>query len=144
LLLPSRAAAYGSAALPKLLAVLALGCSGGEAKARSEAAAVSHAVEALRNADNGRKSALLAALRSVPCSVADVCGVQSFCVAAYEQHVNALELILHAKQVASSAPVEALRGAVAAAQNALVGAKELTDACATKQGELARHYHVAR
>jgi hypothetical protein len=119
-------------------------CSKGDGPARSEAAAVSRAIEALRNADNAKKSTLLSALRAVPCSVPDICAVQSFCAAAYDEHVKVLELIDAAKAAASSAPAEALRDAIATAQAGLQRAKAQTDACATQQGELARRYRVAR
>lgn len=129
-----------------LVSVLALvaACSKGDGPARSEAAAVSHAIEALRAADNARKSVLLAALRTVPCSVADVCAVQSFCTAAYEEHVRVLELIDATKAAASAASAETLNEALATAQAGLIRAKAQTDECATRQGELARRYHVAR
>ncbi len=119
-------------------------CSRDDGPARSEAAAVSRAVEAVRNADNTHKSALLAALRAVPCSVPDICGVQSFCVAAYEEHVRVLALIDAAKAAASSAPAETLKEALATAEAGLARAKAQTDECATRQGELARKYRVAR
>jgi hypothetical protein len=119
-------------------------CAKDAGPARSEAAAVNRAIEALRAADNGKKAALLTALRAVPCSVADVCAVESFCAAAYEEHVKVLELIDAAKAAASSASDDTLRDAVATAQAGLARAKSQTDACATQQGELARRYRVAR
>jgi hypothetical protein len=119
-------------------------CAHDDGPARSEAAAVSRAVELLRNADNGQKSALLAALRAVPCSIPDVCGVQSFCVAAYEEHVRVLTLIKAVSDNASSAAPDTLKEALATAEAGLTRAKTQTDACATKQGELARKYKVAR
>jgi len=105
---------------------------------------VSRAIEGLRNAENGQKGELLASLRAVPCSVADVCAVQSLCVAAYEQHVLALKLIERTKATARTAPVETVKAALAEAESTLAHAKETTDTCATKQGELARKYRVAR
>ena len=105
---------------------------------------MSRAIEALRNADNAKKSAFLSALRAVPCSVPDICAVQSFCAVAYDEHVKLLELIDAAKAAAVSAPADALRDAIGAAQAGLARAKTQTDTCATQQGELARRYHVAR
>lgn len=119
-------------------------CAHDDGPERSEAAAVSRAVEALRNADNSQKNAPLAALRAVPCSVPDICAAQSFCVAAYEEHVRALTLIDAAKTAAASAAAETLRDALAAAEAGLARAKAQTDECATKQGALARKYRVAR
>lgn len=125
-------------------AVLALACAHDDGPARSEAAAVSRAVEVLRNADNAQKSAPLAALRAVPCSLPDICAVQSFCVAAYEEHVRVLTLITAINDNAAVAPADALKDALATAEAGLIRAKTQTDACATKQGELARRYKVAR
>lgn len=105
---------------------------------------MSRAVDALRAADNDHKAAPLAALRAVPCSVAEVCALQSYCVAAYEQHVRALELIEAAKAEASAAPPAVLARALASAQAALEAAKQQTDGCATRQGELVRRLKVAR
>ena len=123
---------------------LLFGCPAGDGPARAEAGAVSRAIEGLRNADNGRKSALLTALRAVPCSVADVCAVQSLCVAAYEQHVLALELIERVRATAGTAPLDGVKRSLAEAESALAHAKVSTDQCVTKQGELARKYRVAR
>ena len=105
---------------------------------------MNRAIEALRNADNGQKSTLLSALRAVPCSIADVCAVQSVCVAAYEEHVLALDLIQRTKATARTAPVETLTRSLAEAERSLAHAKETTDTCVTKQGEMARKYRVAR
>lgn len=126
------------------VALLTTGCPDGDGPARSEAAAVSRAVDSLRSGENPQKAVLLAALRAVPCSVPDVCAAQSQCVAAYEGHVHALELIERVKGVASSAPVEAVRADLAAAETSLTKAKTDTDACATKQGELVRKFKVGR
>ena len=119
-------------------------CAHDDGPARSEAAAVSRAVEVLRNADNAQKSAPLAALRAVPCSLPDVCGVQSLCVAAYEEHVRVLTLLAAINDNAAVAPADALKEALSKAEAGLTRAKAQTDACATKQGELARKYKVAR
>jgi hypothetical protein len=125
-------------------APLAFGCAHDDGPARTEAAAVSHAIDGVRNADNAHKSAPLAALRAVPCSVPDVCGLQSLCVAAYEEHVRVLALIEAAKAGAASAPPETLKEALATAQAGLARATAQADACATEQGELTRKYRVAR
>jgi hypothetical protein len=119
-------------------------CEGGERASRPEAAAVSRAVDAVRNAPNADKSGPLKALRATACTVADICAVQSYCVAAYEQHVNALGLLAEAKASVATAPVASVAETVAAVQQGLARAKTLTDECATRQGEMARHYHVAR
>ena len=105
---------------------------------------MSRAVDALRAAENPQKVAHLSALRAVPCSVPDVCAVQSLCLAAYEGHVRALELIDKVKAIASSAPVEQVKADLLAADSSLQQAKVATDECTTKQGVLIRQFRVGR
>jgi hypothetical protein len=105
---------------------------------------VSRAVDALRAAENPQKAAHLAALRAVPCSVSDVCAVQSLCLAAYEGHVHALELIEKVKAIASSAPVEQVKADLLAADASLGKAKVATEDCTSKQGALIRQFRVGR
>jgi hypothetical protein len=124
--------------------VSCVGCDASDRAARGEAAAVSRAIDAVRAADNANKSAPLAALRSVPCSVGDVCGVRSFCIAAYEQHELALGLVAQAKAELATAPVANVAATIASAESGLSRAKTLTDDCTSRQGEMARRYHVAR
>jgi len=119
-------------------------CDAGERAARSEAAAVSRAIDAVRNADNAVKSRPLAALRGTACSVADICAVLSYCVAAYEQHVGALELLARVKASVATAPAASVAATLAEAEQSLGRAKTSTDECATRQGQMARHYRVAR
>ena len=119
-------------------------CDARERAARSEAAAVSRAIDAVRNADNAGKAGPLTALRGTACTVADVCAVQSYCVAAYEQHVGALGLLADAKASVATAPAASVAVTLAGAEQGLARAKTLTDDCATRQGEMARHYRVAR
>ena len=123
---------------------LFVACDAAERAARSEAAAVSRAIDAVRSAENAGKSAPLTALRGTACTVADICAVQSFCVAAYEQHVGALGLLAEAKAGVATAPAASVATTLAAAEQGLTRAKTLTDDCATRQGEMARHYRVAR
>jgi hypothetical protein len=120
------------------------GCPAGDGPARSEAASVSRAVDALRAAENPQKASHLAALRALPCSVPDVCGVQSLCLAAYEEHVHALELIDKVKAIASSAPVEQVKADLMAADASLGKAKLATEDCTAKQGALIRRFRVGR
>jgi hypothetical protein len=127
-----------------VLGLLLAGCDAGERAARSEAAAVSRAIDGLRAADNAVKTGPLAALRAVPCTVSDVCSVQSFCVAAYEQHVQVLELVAEVKAGLPTAPSASVVQKLGQAESGLARAKTLTDQCATRQGEMARHYRVAR
>jgi hypothetical protein len=120
------------------------GCNEDERAARPEAAAVSRAIDAVRNADNSAKARPLSALRTTACTIGDICAVQSYCVAAYEQHVGALGLLSEAKASVATAPASSVAETLTRAQEGLERAKALTDGCATRQGEMARHYHVAR
>jgi hypothetical protein len=119
-------------------------CEEKERATRSEAAAVSRAIDAVRTADNAQKSGPLGALRAVPCSAPEVCAVQSHCVAAYEKHVAVLGLLADAKATSATAPPEGLVATLAKAERDLAEARTLTDDCATRQGELLRRFHVGR
>ena len=129
-------------------ALLLFGCDASERAARSEAAAVSHAVDTLRaSADNVKKAGpLLTALRAEPrCAVERrYCAVKSYCVMAYERHVAVLGLIDEAKASIATAPAASVAAQISLAETGLSRAKTLTDDCATRQGEMARHYKVAR
>lgn len=127
-----------------VVGLLLVACDARERAARSEAAAVSRAIDAVRNADNAAKAGPLGALRGTACTVADICAVQSNCVAAYEQHMGALGLLAEAKASVATAPASDVASTLANAEQGLARAKTLTDDCATRQGEMARHYRVAR
>jgi hypothetical protein len=73
-----------------------------------------------------------------------VCAVQSLCVAAYEGHVRALDLILQVKTTYAAAPANIVSAKLAEAEAALARAKASTDACTTKQGEIIRRFRVGR
>lgn len=107
--------------------------------AKSEAAAVSHAVTSLREADNQKKSEHLAVLRETPCSIEDVCAVRSACIAAYEHHVQALERIHAAASPSGSASILAT---VDELKRGLESARKLTNACTEAQGALIRRYKL--
>ncbi len=124
--------------------MLLFGCDASERAARSEAAAVSHAIDTLRSADNAKKAGPLALLRGTPCAVEDVCAVKSYCVMAYERHVAVLGLIDETKASIATAPAASVAAQISMAETGLSRAKTLTDDCATRQGEMARHYRVAR
>ena len=111
---------------------------------RSEAAAVSRAIDAVRTADNAAKAAPLAALRAVPCAAPEVCAVQSYCVAAYEKHVSVLGMLAEARANVATAPAASVVQTLATAERGLGEARTLTDDCATRQGEMARRFKVAR
>lgn len=119
-------------------------CDASERAARSEAAAVSRAIDSVRNAENAAKSTPLALLRGAACTVTDICAVQSYCVAAYEEHVSALGLLGEVKASVATAPAASVAAKLAQAEQSLARAKTSTDECATRQGEMARRYRVAR
>lgn len=129
-----------------LLAAALAGCRKDEAqaRARSEAAAVSRAVDALRAADNDKKPVFLQALRDVPCTEPDVCAVRSACLAAYELHVRALARLGDARRLVDAGALAGVAAELDAAQDELARAKTLTDDCTTQQGELVRRHRVGR
>ena len=119
-------------------------CEEKERAFRSEAAAVSRAIDGVRTAENAQKTGPLGALRAVPCTAPEVCAVQSYCVAAYEKHVAVLGLLAEAKTSMATAPPTAVAATVATAERGLAEARTLTDDCATRQGEMVRRFHVGR
>jgi hypothetical protein len=127
------------------VALVALaGCDEKERAVRSEAASVSRAVDAVRTAENARKSGPLAALQGTPCSAPEVCALKSYCQAAYETHVAALSLVDEAKATVATAPAASVAATLQAAEAGLGKAKTMTDECATRQGELVRRFRVGR
>ncbi len=75
--------------LVALLAAL-FGCA--DPRPKAEAAALAHCVDQLRLADNDHKNQPLANLRSLGCTVPDVCAARDACVDAYAHHVRGIEL----------------------------------------------------
>ncbi len=124
------------------VALLFTACPGDRAE-KSEAAAIDRAIDALRDAPNEAKSGALSALRSLPCTVPEICGAQSACVAGYELHVSGITALERAKQLAVEGDGGAEVGAaLSSAQATLERAKPLTERCADAQGELARKYRL--
>jgi hypothetical protein len=117
------------------LALLASGCPGSPAE-KPEAAAVSRAVRALRDADNAKKSELLGALRATACNSEDVCAVRSACLAAYELHVDTLA------RLKGAVTGEADAGALDGLKHDLERARELAAACTDAEGEMIRRYKL--
>lgn len=111
---------------------------------RSEAARLSHAIDALRNADNAAKAPHLRALRETACSEPDVCAVQSACVAGYELHLSALAALSGAQATLADAGPEAAARVLDRAKSDLERARGLTERCAEAQGEMIRKYGVKR
>lgn len=120
-----------------LFAALLLGaCSKEKGEEARELSRLSHAVRLVRDAPNAEKAAPLAALKKVQC--ARYCEFKSLCVRAYDMHTSGLSTLRAARQQAegdeaASAPMELLR-----AEQALTEARDLTTACAAREGELRR------
>jgi hypothetical protein len=111
---------------------------------RSEAARLSHAIDALRSADNAAKAPHLRGLRETACSEPDVCAVRSACVAGYELHVGALAALAGAQATLVDAGPEAAARVLDQAKGDLERARALTERCAEAQGEMVRKYRVTR
>ena len=119
------------------LCLLLVGCPDG-ARGKSEAAAVSRAVNSLRDADNEKKPELLSSLRAIECSAADVCAVRSACLAGYEVLVETLQRV---REVAAN-PDAGSGTAVDGLKRDLARAADLTAKCTDAQGEMIRRYKL--
>jgi len=107
---------------------------------KSEAAALSRAVNSLREADNAKKRDFVSALRETPCTAADICAVRSECLAAYELHVDVLARMngaLGKNQVAAEdvAALEQMK-------KDLARSRDLAKHCTDAQGEMIRRYKL--
>jgi hypothetical protein len=132
-----------------LLVLGLIACSSTDPAKKSEAAALSRAIEALREAPNSAKNEALSNLRGLPCSDAEICAAQSACVAGYEGLVRALEDVESGKALAAAPSAnrppddqKTLTETLARAQASLERSKPLTEKCATAQGELIRKYKL--
>jgi hypothetical protein len=119
------------------LGLLLIGCPDGS-RGKSEAEAVSRAVNLLRNADNDEKPKLLDSLRATECDKADVCAVRSACLAGYELLVGTLARVedVASRPDAGSGPL--LDGL----KRDLARASDLTARCTDAQGEMIRRYKL--
>jgi hypothetical protein len=115
------------------------GCPGAPAE-KSEAAAVSRAVNSLREADNQKKRDFVSALRETPCTAADICAVRSECLAAYELHVDVLARMNGAlgKNEVDREDV----GALEQMKKDLARSRDLAQKCTDAQGEMIRRYKL--
>ncbi len=127
-----------------LAAALALfGCRSQEARAvEAEAARISRAVDALRDAPNEAKSPLLRALDAESCDHPETCGLKALCSRAYSRHVEGLDKSARVKALlapdAGADQAQAAAALLSEAEAALGEARRLTEDCAAKQGELRR------
>jgi hypothetical protein len=124
------------------------GCRGEQEQAiRAEGGRVSRAIDVLRNAENMNKPPWLKALRSIPCSVPEVCAMQRACVNAYEHHLNSLE---SARQVrrklkpdAGSRPeTETMNRDLEGARQELERGRQLMARCLATQGDTKRRLGI--
>jgi hypothetical protein len=120
-----------------LLLGLGLGGCQSSPPEKSEAAAVSRAVNSLRDAENERKREHLEALRTTPCSVAEICAVRSQCLAAYELHVDVLARLASTSKTGPDNPESVER-----MKRDLARSHELGKTCIDAQGALIRRYKL--
>jgi hypothetical protein len=125
--------------------VLALGCKGEREQAeRAEAGRLTHAIAALREAENAAKPPRIAALDREKCTSEALCEMKRVCVDAYRLHVRGLE----ASRVASRAldadggsqPGRRIAELVAASERDLVRARELVQRCTDLESETTRRF----
>ena len=125
--------------------VLAAGCKGEREQAeRAEAGRITHAIAALREAENEAKPPRIAALDRETCTSQELCELKRACVEAYRLHVRGLE----ASRIASRAlDADAGRQAgervaelVTASERDLVRARELVQRCSDQESAVARRF----
>lgn len=107
---------------------------------------MSHAITALREAPNDGKQPLLRALENTPCSAADLCALKTQCTEAYTGLALALDgaraarVALASPLDAASADAQRIAELVAVSEQRLKAARELSERCASAQGEVSRRY----
>ncbi len=72
--------------------------SSGEQESRADAARLSHAIDAVRNAPNDAKHETLDALKAIGCNEDERCALKKVCVEAYESHARAVDVIASARE----------------------------------------------
>ena len=119
---------------------LCVGACESASEHKAEAAAVSHAVNSLRDADIQQKRDFLGELRSAPCSTPDVCAVRSACLAAYELHVGVMNRVRESVKLPDAGAGDAAE--LEAMKRDLKRSLDLTAACTDAQGEMIRRYKL--
>lgn len=120
------------------------GCRSSEARQlEAEVAGLAQAIDALRNAPNEGKTALLAALSEKVCHRPEACELKAGCVAAYEKHLGAIAASERARALlgdkdGGTREVIAAASELNRAEQELAEAHTLTEQCSSKQGELLR------
>jgi hypothetical protein len=121
-----------------------LACRSSEARRlEAEVASLSHAIDNLRNAPNGGKAALLAALEKTACERPEACELKRSCVTAYQRHLSALRASERARALLAdkdggTAAVISAASELNRAESELSQAGTLTDRCTADQGALSR------
>lgn len=111
-------------------------CGKSDEEKRAEVKSVSVAIDRLRQVPNPNKASMLAALKQVPCSLADVCQLRDRCVGAYQLHVDALGQIEGFKDAGSPPDSEQVTGV----EQKLEGARKLVQECLASELEVGRKY----
>lgn len=124
--------------------MLTAGCrSGASRQLEAEALGLGRHIDALRNAPNDAKLALLDALRGASCQSAEACALRELCVDAYTRHIEALNASSRARALLAE-PDGGTGASIAAAQQIaraeleLERGSALASRCASAQGELLR------
>lgn len=125
-----------------LAAAAVTSCKRAENEARSEAGALSRAIDGVRNANNAEKAHAVGALRSAKCSHPDVCRVQSACLSAYELHVSAVQSAAQAQRHIDAGSPARAASALVNAERDLEKSSELARRCTNLQGELVRQFRL--
>jgi hypothetical protein len=128
----------------------AAGCeSQAERARRSEASALVHAINSLRDAPNPDKRPRLLQLEQLPCSSEELCELKRVCSKAYQRHQRALDSarsLRHALRtdggVKSRASSKRTADLVSDAQRYLKRARFLTRRCTELTGEISRRYDL--
>lgn len=134
----------GARALWFTLPLLLAGCPASDGAERSEAAALSRAIDTVRGADNAKKPDALQTLRAAPCTFPDICAVRSACIAAYELHVRALGAVATAGTLMDAGDPPKAAELLRTAEADLARASQLADGCTSAQGEMQRRYRVTQ
>jgi hypothetical protein len=129
--------------------VLLLGCDDEAERARqTEAAALVHALEQLREAPNAGKRPLYRAFEQLPCGSDELCDFKRVCSKAYERHLRALDTtrsLRHAlKRDGGVTPAASAKAARLAddAQRYLERARFLNRRCVQLQGQVKQAYDL--
>lgn len=109
----------------------------------AEAAALSHGIDALRQAPNPDKAERLAALRQMPCSEPDLCELKRECERAYTKHVVALARVERVNLDIEKGEEEGLEDELDGARATLIEAEAETQGCVGLQAAAKTSYGLS-